>query len=178
MAITELNYHPTEGFGLDGEEFEFIELKNNAASALDLSGYRFSEGIDYTFAPATQLAPGAFAVLVRNPTAFQLRYPVFDANAVVLGEYRNRLDNAGERLTLLDAAGQRVFSLTYTDDGPWPLTADGDGYTLVNIRPQQWPDQFCNWRASADRQGGPGADNPADGGDNCPYALYLPMVNR
>lgn len=178
LAITELNYHPTEGFGLDGEEFEFIELKNNAASALDLGGYRFSEGIDYTFAPATQLAPGAFAVLVRNPTAFQLRYPALDANTVVLGEYRNRLDNAGERLTLLDAAGQRVFSLTYTDDGPWPLTADGDGYTLVNIRPQQWPDQFCNWRASADRQGGPGADNPADGGDSCPYALYLPMVSR
>jgi len=178
LTISELNYHPTEGFGLDGEEFEFIELKNSGASVLDIGGYRFSEGVSYTFPPATALAPGAFAVLVRNQTAFQLRYPAFDAATGFVGEYRNRLDNAGERLTLLDATGQRVFSLTYSDDGPWPLAADGDGHTLVNIRPQQWPDQFCNWRASADRQGGPGTDNPADGGDSCPYAFYLPVVNR
>ena len=171
LAITELNYHPQEGNGYDGEEFEFVELKNISDQDLDIRGAQFIDGIDYTFPAAMTLHPGAFAVLVRNQAAFQLRYP----DVAIAGIYTKKLSNQGERLTLSDKLGRRVFSFAYNSTGLWPTSADGGGYTLVNVYPQAWPDQVCNWRASAQPNGAPGKDDEASTEPTCPNSVYLPI---
>ena len=66
---------------------------------------------------------------------------------------------AGETITLVNANGDLIQRLTYSDDGPWPSRADGAGSSL------EWRGQPGDanlpsaWRAS-DRFGGtPGAAN-------------------
>jgi hypothetical protein len=68
LRITELMYHAQQGNNLD-----YVELKNVADKVLDLKGVRLSGGMDFTF-PATVLQPGAYAVIVANLAAFQSTY--------------------------------------------------------------------------------------------------------
>lgn len=64
LRITELMYNPADpspaevaaGF-VDNDDFEFIELRNISGSPVDLTGVRFTNGIDYTL-PSTTLAAG------------------------------------------------------------------------------------------------------------------------
>lgn len=158
LFITEIMYHPPDTEEFAGEQLEFIELKNVGAEELDLSGVRFSEGLSYTFPLGTRLAPGAFVVLVSDPAAFATRYPGVASDGVFSG----RLSNAGERLTLVHAVGTPIFSVRYGDAEPWPVAADGAGFSLVPLQPNlnPDPDNPAHWRASSLVGGSPGRDDP------------------
>lgn len=163
LLVTEIMYHPppapaAEGTMVDGDEFEFIELKNVGPTELDLSGVRFTSGIDFTFPLGTTLGAGQFLVLASNPEAFAAKYP----NVPVFGQYQGRLANGGETITLAHATGAPIFTVTYGDAPPWPASADGAGFSLVPVQPNVNPDPNnpANWRASADAGGSPGADDP------------------
>jgi hypothetical protein len=58
-----------------------------------------------------------------------------------------------------------VFSVSYSDAAPWPITPDGFGFSLVQKNPanSQAPDKGDKWRASTAVGGSPGADDPAPG---------------
>ena len=159
LAITEIHYNPPGATNVDGDEFEFLELKNTGGSELNLSGLSFSSGITFAFTNGTRLAPGGFFVLARNPAQFQTRHP----GVVVNGVYSGRLDNAGETLRLSHVIGGSVFAVTYDDDTPWPLAADGHGFSIVpvNLNTNLNSDNPAHWRASAAIGGSPGADDPA-----------------
>jgi len=52
LRITELMYHPKDpcqSSSYDGEDFEFIELKNIGPDTLNLAGVKFTDGITYNF---------------------------------------------------------------------------------------------------------------------------------
>lgn len=158
LLITEIMYHPPDIGEMDGNEFEFIELKNVALTNLDLSGVQFVNGISYTFPNGTILEPGEFIVLVGNPAAFATKYP----EVPIAGVYTGKLSNSGEQLRLVHAAGATIVSLTFSDKAPWPVTPDGGGFSLVPKNPNLNPDanSAANWRASANPGGSPGADDP------------------
>ncbi|HKX61044.1 MAG TPA: chitobiase/beta-hexosaminidase C-terminal domain-containing protein, partial [Verrucomicrobiae bacterium] len=157
LSLTEVMFNPP-GLGLlDGDEFEFVELKNTGTNQLNLSGLTFSDGINFTFTNGTLLNPGAFFVLARNPAAFAQRYP----GVAVHGVFAGRLDNGGERVSLSHPLGSGIFSVNYDDSVPWPLSADNHGFSMVQRNPTtQAPDDGAAWRASADAGGSPGADDP------------------
>ena len=159
LLVTELMYHPTGTPDVDGDHFEFIELKNVGGTELDLSGVNFTNGVSFTFPVGTRLAPGKFAVLVSDRDAFTNRYP----GVPVAGVYGGKLSNSGERLTLVHAVGTPIFDVTYNNTGPWPTSADGLGFSLVpvNANANADPNNVANWRASAAPGGSPGADDPA-----------------
>ncbi|HUL51172.1 MAG TPA: lamin tail domain-containing protein, partial [Candidatus Nitrosotalea sp.] len=92
-----------------------------------------------------------------NPEEFAARYP----GVSPVGAYSGRLSNSGETLSLVDAAGSNIVTLTYGDKDPWPQTADGLGFSLVPVNPNfnPAPDDPTNWRASAAIGGSPGADD-------------------
>ena len=74
-------YHPPASLSEDGwdvDEFEFIELMNVGSTAIDLTGVRFVEGVEFDFAGSavTQLAPGAVRAGGGEPAG--LRVPVRD----------------------------------------------------------------------------------------------------
>jgi hypothetical protein len=157
LAITEIMYRPLkdeqEGIG----ELEFIEVKNTGSTPIDLSGLSFTNGIQYDFPKGRVLQPGEFLVLGENEGHFQQRY-----GKKPFQVYLRKLSNDGERLTIRDALGARVFSVRYEPGAPWPVLANGHGFSLVPVDPNQNsnPDDPSNWRASASVGGSPGADDP------------------
>ena len=148
IALTELNYHPAT----PGEEF--LELLNISASNVELSGCTFTQGLDYTFPAATQLAPGARLVLVENRALFTSRYPA--VTGLAPGQYSpSNLTNGGETVTLLAADGlSNVFSVQYGDDFD---STDGGGSSLVRSLSSTSPDlEEYVWRPSTALGGNPG----------------------
>ena len=137
LLITEINYNPYDPTDVelgidpnfDNDDFEFFEVQNVGTVPLNLQGFRVTDGIEYTF-PDQSLDPGEYAIVVQDSTAFATRYP---SPAIrVLGEITSgRLSNAGERLVLVDGAGDQLIEIEYEDGGLWPEAADGVGPTLA-----------------------------------------------
>jgi hypothetical protein len=151
-------YHPSDLGAIDGNDLEFLELKNYDTNTLNLSGLTFS-GITFTFANGTLLGPGQFFVLARDAAAFATKYP----GVAIHGVYTGQLDNAGEQLALAYPFGATVFSVTYDDRLPWPVTPDIADFSLVPRNPgaSPAPDRGSSWRASTNPGGSPGADDSA-----------------
>jgi hypothetical protein len=157
LRITEIMYNPPRFGVVDGDELEFLELKNTGVTEIDLTGLSFTAGITFAFTSNTRLAPGAFWLLARNAAQFAAKYPGVTVNGV----YSGKLDNGGEQLRLTTALLNTVLSVTYSDTTPWPLAADGFGFSLVPSG--DLPGEESNplhWRASANPGGSPGADDP------------------
>src|SRR6266436_10132531 len=71
VVINEIMYHPASGNLLES----YMELRNTAAVATNLSGCRFTKGIQFTFPTNTVLAPSAYLVVAANGPAFANKYP-------------------------------------------------------------------------------------------------------
>ncbi|MFP6878496.1 MAG: lamin tail domain-containing protein [Roseibacillus sp.] len=169
IVITELNYRPalptTEeaAAGFDSRtHFEFLEIMNVSAETIQLANLSLVEGVDFQFASSTKtsLAPGERALLVFNRAAFLFRYPDVPPGTII-GEYApDKLNNDGEEIVLTTSAGTVICQFTYNDVPPWPIAADGDGYTLVLRDPADNPDPVepLNWQSSVNIGGTPGTD--------------------
>ena len=166
LMITEINYNPADPTAaelainplLNNDDFEFVEVQNVGTSLANLNNYAITDGVQFSF-PDVQLAPGQFGVVVKDVSAFQLRY---GTPANILGVFDSgNLRNAGENLTLLDFAGNTIANFIYGDDDPWPETPDGFGATLELIDPVNVPlddlGSFIHWRGSTEFGGTPGA---------------------
>jgi len=143
---------------LDGDRYEFLELKNTGPMPLNLSGVRFTAGIQYEFPEGTMLAPGQFWLLTPHRSNFRDRWP----GVPVQGFYMGRLDNSGERLTVRDCFDSVITTIKYSDRAPWPASPDGLGHSLVPSQPDPTgtQDDVTRWRVSHDAAGSPGADDP------------------
>jgi len=174
VLITEIMYNPSiEGQAPENLAEEFIEIHNQGAEAVDMSGWRFVRGIDYQFPEQTTLAPGACLVLAADMNVVQEKYPEIDT---VLGPWSGRLSNSGETVELVDTHGRTVDTLRYADQGDWAQRTlappdrghrgwtwqaehDGQGRSLELIarhRPNQYGQ---NWGASQIEGGTPGRAN-------------------
>ena len=151
LLITEVMYHPLRG------RSEFLELKNTGTETLNLSGVKISEGIRFAFPEGFELAPDTFVVLAENAEAFNEQYP----DLTLGGVYDGRLSNSSEKIELIDSLSKPFLSVTYSDQPPWPSTADGRGFSLVPrlVNPNTDPDDPNNWRASATPGGSPGRND-------------------
>src|SRR5687767_4359640 len=58
---------------------EFIELYNAGATAIDLSGWYFDDGISYAFPAGTIVAPGGYLVVCEDPATLQSKWGVSGA---------------------------------------------------------------------------------------------------
>jgi len=150
LRISEIMYHPAED-----PNAEFVELTNAGDETINLNLVRFARGIQYTL-PSFELPSGGYCLLVRDLASFEARY---GDQLPVLGEYAGSLDNAGERIELLDAVGQVIESFEYEDD--WFDLTDGLGFSLTVRAPQAVVDLGSKsaWRPSAYAGGSPGADD-------------------
>ncbi len=170
LTVSELHYHPAPPDASElaqpsitrDSDFEFVELMNISAVTLDLSGLTFSSGISYTFPDDTPLlAGGERLLIVNNRAAFEFRYSA-GLPVPIAGEFGSTsgLDNGGEQIALSSGA-LTLLEFTYDDLAPWPEAADGDGFSLVLIRPLSNPDPSdpINWRSSVEIGGAPAASD-------------------
>jgi hypothetical protein len=111
VVFNEIHYHPPAG----ADDDEFLELFNPGAAAVDLSGWRFTDGVTFTFPPGAALPAGAHAVVVPDAARFLARHPGLDPAD---GDFDDwfELFNAGD--APVDLTG---FSLT--DDPARPRRA-------------------------------------------------------
>ena len=154
LRITEIMYNPAG----NNSAHEYLEIQNVGPSPLNVAGYTLS-GVDYTFPFGTVLQPGQVILLVSDTdlAAFALRYP----NASVFDTFGGNLSNGGERLAIVDLAGNIVHSVNYDDEGGWPISPDGGGYSLEIVDPLGAADEPSNWRASLQFNGSAGESNGA-----------------
>ncbi|WP_367873240.1 lamin tail domain-containing protein [Luteolibacter sp. Populi] len=146
----------------EAADFEWIELKNISAAAINLDGVSLAEDspVAAVTLPAFTLAPGARAVVVRNPQAFALRYGSAAA-ARIAGAWSGdgSLDNGGDSVILLERNGNLIAEFAYGDDegDGWPARADGEGSAIefIGVGTPFYDDPF-NWQASTAVNGDPG----------------------
>ena len=149
LVVSEIYYNPPG----DNESMEYVELTNVSNATLDLSSVSFTAGVNFTFPGGTLLAPGARTLVVKDVNGFNT---AFGTGRPVAGTFPNSLDNDGEQIRLVAANGNELHDFVYDDLAPWPVEADGDGYSLVLIHPASAPDHNDprSWRASAVTGGG------------------------
>ncbi len=157
LRISEIMYHPAETGNPDDPNMEFIELTNIGGESINLNLVKFANGIDFTF-PSYVLASGGYCIVVRNMAAFQGKY---GSGLPIVGEYTGSLNNAGERIELLDSVGAVVHNFHFEDN--WFDTTDGLGFSLTVKDPGMADanayDDKSLWRPSAKTGGSPGTDD-------------------
>jgi hypothetical protein len=149
LVVSEISYNPP----LPHPDAEFIELYNSGNQALNLTGARFTEGIDFTFPANSLLATGARVLMVKNVMAFELLH---GGGRPIAGVFANNtaLNNGGERIRLESAEGATLVDFTYTPSFPWPAGANGLGRSIVYKGGN--PAEPSSWRPSAFSPGNPG----------------------
>ena len=156
LKITEIMYHPLGEGVNNSNDLEFLELKNFGDEILNLNGVRFSEAIDFSFNEDKFLSPGEFVVIVSDSNGFHSRYP----DVFVDGQYSSQLANSGEEI-VVSILNDILISFEYSDDLPWPVLADGAGFSLVpmseNFDASQGDATY--WRNSSHIHGSPGSDD-------------------
>ncbi|HEC03016.1 MAG TPA: lamin tail domain-containing protein, partial [Phycisphaerales bacterium] len=173
VLITEIMYHPFHR-PAESENIrrEYIELLNQTGEAVNMSGWRLVDCLDFTF-PDVTLKAGQYLVVAAYVHTFQAMYP---SVGNIVGGWNGRLSNSGERITLLDDAGATVNSIRYADQGDWAVRElgpddyghrgwvwsdvhDGGGRSLELINPEMPNKYGQNWTASSIDGGTPGAVN-------------------
>ncbi|HPD47711.1 MAG TPA: lamin tail domain-containing protein [Anaerohalosphaeraceae bacterium] len=196
ILITEIMYHPFNAAHPLVEDIgeEYIEIHNPGPAAVSLAGWRFTDGVDFTF-PAVTIGPGQYLVVASDTVKFAAKYPNVTN---VVGGWDGRLSNSGETIELTNAAGRVIDRIAYADEGDWaqrmkgPLdhghrgwtwsdAHDGGGYSLelVNVaRPNEYGQ---NWMAGMVIGGTPGAANSVASVESAPFIVdvrHMPIIPR
>lgn len=126
VIVSEINYN-SDSVNNPGDWFE---LWNTSNSVVNISGWYVRDDNNsnvYQFPPNTILNPQARLVVFRDDAAFTAMFP--NVNNKV-GPFGFGLGNSGDCIRLYDSQNKIKFSVCYADKAPWPLEADGGGYTL------------------------------------------------
>ena len=132
IMISELFFDPIS----DDDRDEWLELHNPGDRALDLDGWKFTDGITLTLPAGTRIPAGGWIVVARDAARTRLRYPELSPNQIV-GDYAGTLSNQGERVTLVrtemvgnTAIEVEVDAVTYRAGSRWSRWAAGGGSSL------------------------------------------------
>ena len=132
VTFNEIHYNPP---GL--QDGEWIELHNQMAVNIDLSGWSLADGVSYTFPNGTRIAGGGFLIVAKLPGHASLA-----GIPGVLGPFTGNLANEGETIDLRSPTGRLMDRLQYGDSGDWPITPDGAGG-----HPGQTPARTCGGKS-------------------------------
>ena len=171
VKIVEIMYSP--GFG---SSVEYIKIINNGPDVVNLFDAEFPSdnlsinGFGMVLPGANPtLAVGEFAYITNVQEAdFRAAYDLDDNVRIFADADAGSLDGGGERIELRlpltiegfqrDAPGYpRYYAvldfLNYDDESPWPIEADGQGYSLVRKVTNGPSYQASDWELSANRGG-------------------------
>jgi hypothetical protein len=151
IAITEIMYNPLPD--AQSNVLEFIEIYNSNPYFEDISGWRLSGEIDFTFPPNTTLRAGEYRVIARNPGDVQAAYGLPASS--LMGPYANSLKEAGT-IRLRNKEDAILLEVNYDNQPPWPVAADGAGHSMVLARPSYGEGSPLAWSISDQVGGSPG----------------------
>lgn len=152
VVFNEVQYHPA---GEDDPSLEFIEIYNQNAVNIDLSGWRISGEVDFSFPDGTVINGGSYLVIASDPTALETASGVTG----FFGPFTGTLGNGGATLRIRNNNNRILDELTYDDRSPWPIGADGSGSSLSKNSPQKSTTPAAHWKHSLIVDGTPGSEN-------------------
>jgi hypothetical protein len=142
---------PIPGSPFSENPEEWIELYNRSDETVDLSGWSFAAGVDYTFPANTALAAGQYLVVAKDAATLAAKYP----SITIVGDYEGTLNDQDDRIELVDARGNTADEIHYYEGGRWPEFADGGGSSLElrnpdmdNTSPEAWAPSDESGRSS------------------------------
>jgi hypothetical protein len=165
IVINELMYNPISGLNDD----EYIELYNQSAEEIDLSDWRFIDGVSFQFPAETIIGPHKYLVVAKNKARLLSKYDGLQPSDVV-GDYGGQLSNAGERLVLARPSDQEagelaaeqnmivVDEVTYADGGKWGKWSNRGGSSMELIDPRSDNRLADNWADSDETEKAPWVD--------------------
>jgi hypothetical protein len=191
--INEIHYHPAS----DDDREEFIELYNPTNTPLDLSGWSFNSGINYTFKLGVSIPPNGFLVVSADADIFATKHPEVSPQ-IVFGPWTGRLNNRGESIRLADSQGTMKDRVDYANEGEfarriwstdfrqvrgikWLAPHDGQGPSLELRQWRLSNNLGANWSHSAPVNGTPGRSNTQATSNAEPIitkALHSPPLPR
>lgn len=123
IVITEILYNIPGS----GENEEYVELYNNTASPINLTGYQMrdnsSTAIDLTFGNVT-IAANDYFIIAKDSLIFLAQYGFSPDYSWTAG-----LNNGGDDVILYDDLGNIIDSVGYNTSAPWP-TEGSQGYAI------------------------------------------------
>ncbi len=163
IVINELMYKPVSGNDND----QYLELYNNGTNTVNLGGWKFTAGINYTIPAGTVIAPDGYLVVARSKNNLFSKYPNLNSGNTV-GNYSGKLPHGGGRValampqTLVVTNGDGSVSsstiypvedeVTYKTGGKWGQWAHGGGSSLELINPNTDHRLAYNWADSDETQ--------------------------
>lgn len=123
IVINEIMFNPLSGL----PAHEWLELHNISTNLINLAGWQFTRGVQYTF-PNVSIPAGGYLAVAASPVAFQTNHP---GVANYVGGWTGRLANSDETIELSTALGEVVDSVHYATEGDWARRERGRGADVV-----------------------------------------------
>ena len=158
IVINEILYKPVT----QDDNDQYVELYNQGQAAVDLSGWTFVDGLNYTFPADAILPAGGYFVVCRNVTHLLTNYPNLTP-AITFGDFQGSLAK-GRHIALarpepvLSTNASAVVStnwihvvvdeVSFEKGGAWPVWANGGGSSLELMDPRANHQRGANWAAS------------------------------
>lgn len=162
LVISKINYNPIPEGEFKSDDLEFIEISNHTNQVVNLTGVYFCQlGISYQFPANSNIKSGEKIILAGNSSAFEQFYGV-----IPFGQFTRNLSNKSELIVLADAFGNVIDSVRYTDENPWPVEADGNGYFLELTDENSDNGLAVNWTFSSNLSVGVDDDKQFTGSIN------------
>ena len=149
--INEINYNSSESYNPE----DWIEIYNNNTDTIDLSLWQLKDEDDehiFIIPPQTILLPNEYLIFCKDTTKFVNCFPPVTK---LIGNLGFGLGGGGDMIRLYNANASIVDIVSYDDDDPWPILADGSGPTLELKNPNLDNETSENWSAS-ENYGTPG----------------------
>jgi hypothetical protein len=140
LLLTEIMYNDPSAT----DSLEYFEIYNNGNSTANLGGYMVTEGVHFVFPANVYLAKGSYLVVAKDSA---LVNSVFG----ISGTYQwtsGGLKNSGEDIEIQNSLGDTLIYVDYDDSSPWPVEADGDGYSLEFCDVNNDNNDGSNWTIS------------------------------
>jgi len=106
-----IEYNPASG----NQDEEYIELVNSNDYAVDISGWKLTNAVEFTFDKSTVICSNDSIFVSPDRVTFKNRAtsPKADQGCFVLGNYDGHLSNKGETILLLDENNNLVSQISY-----------------------------------------------------------------
>ncbi len=162
VVINEIMYAPISGTNDD----QYVELYNQGTSPVNLSGWKFSDGINFTFPTNTVIATNAYLVIAKNAAHLITNYPDL-SGANTLGDFGGKLGKGDhlalampDQIIVTNTNGIVETNTIYIDadeftdgtGGRWGQWANGGGSSLELIDSRANRRLASNW-ADSDETG-------------------------
>jgi CotH protein/chitobiase/beta-hexosaminidase-like protein/lamin tail-like protein/parallel beta helix pectate lyase-like protein/type IX secretion system substrate protein len=151
IIINEIHYNPN-----NGDNYEFIELYNSGHDSIDISEYKISGVINFTFPNGTIIDSKDFVIIAKDKTFYQ------NLGVSIFSWDENNLPNTWSNISLLNTSNEEIDFISYSNKFDWPSSADGRGRSLELRNPFDENLVTSHWKESNLISGSPGLPNKMD----------------